>query len=387
MKRVGIEVSFAAAEAVKLADVDVIAAYPITPQTHIVERLSKMVANGELDAEYICVESEHSALSACLGASASGARAYTATAAQGLELMHEVLYVASGMRLPVVMTVANRALSAPLSIWCDHSDAMSTRDTGWIQMFVENGQELYDLTLCSFKIAESSMLPTMVHVDGFSLTHVIEPIWLMDKSEFGDFLPKYKPSISLDPDHPVSLGCYALPSEYTEAKMAQNAVLMEAKGISERVWKEFGELTGRVYKPLESYRMEDAEIALALQGSFAETASLAVDRMRGEGKKVGLIMPRLWRPFPFKELREAVKDLDVLVVLDRCLSFGSHPPLGSEIRSALYREPKRPQVVSFVGGLGGRDISPEGFERIIEDGSKVARVKPEEEFEIFGLRR
>ena len=386
MKRVGMEVSFAAAEAVKLADVDLIAAYPITPQTHIVERLSEMVANGELNAEYICVESEHSALSACLGASASGARAYTATAGQGLELMHEVLYVASGMRLPMVMTVANRALSAPLNIWCDHSDVMSTRDTGWIQMFVENGQALYDLTLCSFKIAESSMLPTMVHVDGFNLTHVIEPIWQMDKSELGDFLPEYKPAISLDPDRPVSLGCYALPSEYTEVKAAQNAALGEAKLIAERTWEEFGELTGRVYKHLESYRMEDAEIALALQGSFAETASLAVDRMRGEGKKVGLIMPRLWRPFPFEELRGATKNLDVLVVLDRCLSFGSHPPLGSEIRSALYREPQRPQVVSFVGGLGGRDISPEGFERIIEDGSKAARAKRKEEFEIFGLR-
>lgn len=386
MKRVGMEVSFAAAEAVKLADVDLIAAYPITPQTHIVERLSEMVANGELDAEYICVESEHSALSACLGASASGARAYTATAAQGLELMHEVLYVASGMRLPVVMTVTNRALSAPLNIWCDHSDAMATRDTGWIQMFVENGQELFDLTLCSFKIAEKAMLPAMVHVDGFTLTHVIEPILLVEKSELRDFLPEFKPSISLDPGNPVSLGCYAPPSEYTEIKTAQEAALREAKEVAEDAWKQFGKISGRFYSPLECYEMEDAKIALAIQGSFAETASIAIDKMRKEGQKVGLVRPRLWRPFPFEELRNATRNLDVLVVLDRCLSFGSHPPLCSEIRSTLYGESRKPKIVSFVGGLGGRDISPEGFERMIEDGWKAAKVKPEKEFEIFGLR-
>jgi len=386
MKRVGMEVSHAVAEAVRLANVDLIAAYPITPQTHIVERLSEAVANGEIDAEFICVESEHSAMSVCLGASASGARTYTATSAQGLELMHEVLYVTSGMRLPVSMTVANRALSAPLNILCDHSDLMATRDTGWIQMFAENGQEAFDLTLCSFRIAEEAMLPIMMHMDGFTLTHVVEPILLMEEGEVGDLIPEFKSPMSLDPDNPLTLGGYALASEYTEVKVSQEKAVREAKRVVKDTWRRFGEISGRFYNPVECYEMEDARIGLALQGSFAETASIAVDKMRKDGKKVGLVRPRLWRPFPFEELRQATKDLDALVVLDRSLSVGSHPPLGSEIRSALYGQPKRPQVVSFVGGLGGRDITPEGFERMIEDSLKIAEAGPGEEFLIFGVK-
>ncbi|MES0278992.1 MAG: pyruvate ferredoxin oxidoreductase, partial [Dehalococcoidales bacterium] len=221
------EVSVALAETVRLADADVIAAYPITPQTHIVEHLAELVANGELDAEYIPVESEHSAMSACLGSAAAGARTFTATAGQGLELMHEVLYVASSMRLPVVMAVANRALSSPLSVWGDHSDAMSTRDTGWIQIFTENGQEVIDQTLCAFRIGEDKdvLLPVMVHLDGFNLSHVIEPVVLPEPDEVARFLPPNKYPLPLHPDKPVAMGDFAPPTIYTEAKWAQEVNL------------------------------------------------------------------------------------------------------------------------------------------------------------------
>jgi len=241
-KRVGIEVSLAIAEAAKLANVDVVAAYPITPQTHIVEHLAELVANGELDAQYIPVESEHSAMSACLGASAVGARTFTATAGQGLELMHEVLYVASSMRLPVVMAVANRALSAPLSVWGDHSDVMAVRDTGWIQIFVENGQEAVDNVLCAFRIAEDKrvLLPVMIHVDGFHLSHVIEPILFPEQGEVDQFLPPNQYPLPLDPSKPVTMGDFGPPIIYSEAKWAQEVNLRAAKEVILQVWNEFG---------------------------------------------------------------------------------------------------------------------------------------------------
>ncbi|MDP2718789.1 MAG: pyruvate ferredoxin oxidoreductase, partial [Dehalococcoidia bacterium] len=275
-KRVGMEVSVALTEAVKLAQVDVISAYPITPQTHIAESLAEKVANGELDSEYICVESEHSAMSACLGSSAAGARTFTASAGQGLELMHEVLYVASAMRLPVVMAVANRALSAPLNVWGDHSDAMATRDVGWIQLFSENGQEVFDLTLCSFRIAEHPeiLTPVMMHLDGFNLSHMVEPIFLEDEELVNKFLPPYKHPYVLDPDKPVTLGAFAPPASYTEAKKAQEVALCQSKATIKKVWKEYGDLTGRYYNPVESYCADDAEILLLTMGSFSETATL-----------------------------------------------------------------------------------------------------------------
>jgi pyruvate ferredoxin oxidoreductase alpha subunit len=232
----GMEVSVAIGEAAKLANVDVIAAYPITPQTHIVEHLAELVADGELDAEFIPVESEHSAMSACLGSAAAGARTFTATAGQGLELMHEVLYIASSMRLPVVMTVANRALSAPLSVWGDHSDAMAVRDTGWIQMFTENGQEVIDNTLCAFRIAEDRrvLLPVMVHLDGFHLSHMIEPMLFPEQSEVDQFLPPNQYPLPLDPNKPVAMGDFGPPAIYSETKWAQEANLRAAKEVTGR---------------------------------------------------------------------------------------------------------------------------------------------------------
>ena len=388
-ERVGIEVSLAVGEVVKLANADVIAAYPITPQTHIVESLAEQVANGELDAAYIPVESEHSAMSACMGASAVGARTFTATAGQGLELMHEVLYVVSSMRLPVIMAVANRALSGPLNVWGDHSDAMAVRDTGWIQMFVENGQEAVDNVLCAFRIGEDQRvsLPVMVHIDGFHLSHMIEPLYLPERSEVERFLPPYQPSSPLDPARPVTMGDFAPPIIYSEAKWAQEVNLRASKAVILECWDRFGKSFGRFYHPVESYRSEDAKVLLLTMGSFGETAGVAVDSLRAEGKSVGLIKLRLWRPFPFEELRQAVRNAEVLIVLDRALSFGGQGgPVCSEVRSALYGQDKKPKVVSFVGGLGGRDITVDGFEEIINRGIDISRKGSKREFEIYGVR-
>lgn len=388
-KRVGMEVSVAISEMVKLANADVIAAYPITPQTHIVEHLAELVADGELDAEYIPVESEHSAMSACLGASAVGARTFTATAGQGLELMHEVTYVASSMRLPIVMTVVNRALSSPLNVWGDHSDAMSVRDTGWIQIFVENGQEAVDNVLCAFRIAEDRrvLLPVMVHLDGFHLSHMLEPILLPEQDEVEKFLPKNDYPLPLDPAKPVSMGDFAPPVIYSEAKWAQEVNLRASKEVILEHWKEFGDRFQRYYSPIEYYRCEDADVLLLTMGSFSETAMVAIDKVREEGKDVGLLKLRLWRPFPFKEIRQAVKKAKVLIVLDRALSFGGPGgPVCSEIRSALYDEENKPKVVSFVGGLGGRDITVADFEEIVNKGIEISQKGSNKEFEIFGVR-
>ena len=386
---VGLEGSHAVSEAVRMVDVDVVAAYPITPQTHIVERLAEMVANGELDAEFICVESEHSAMSACIGASAAGARAFTCTAAQGLELMHEVLYVASGMRFPVVMVVANRALSAPLSIWCDHSDAMAVRDVSWIQMFAENNQEAFDLTVCAFRIAESVFFPAMLHMDGFYLSHVIEDLILPDEEEVRNFVPDYEHPLPLDPEKPVSMGCFAPPYIYPEIKKAQEVAFEAAKAKIKDVWDEFAEIFGRQYNAVETYRMEDASVAMLIMGSVSETAMLAVDELRSEGKDVGLLRLRLWRPFPFEELRDAVRNLDLLIVVDRSISHGMGGPVCAEVKSALYEEKNRPKIVSFIAGLGGRDITVKDFKQMFNaaiERSKKEEMRRTEAFEMWGIR-
>jgi len=388
-ERIGLEASHAAAEAARMADVDVIAAYPITPQTHIPERLAEMVANGELDAAYIPVESEHSAMSTCVGAAAVGARTFTATAGPGLEYMHNVLYVASAMRLPVVMTVANRALSAPLSIWGDHSDAMSVRDTGWIQVFCQNSQEAFDMTLWAFRVGEDAgvLLPVMVHLDGFHLTHVTEPVILPEQEEVDKFLPKFHYPFALDPDKPMTLGAFAPPDVYSEAKVAQEVALRKSKAVVIKGFEELGDIFGRYYHPVEPYKTEGAKTLLLTMGSFSETAKTVIDAKKDRGESVGLINLRLWRPFPFKELRQAVKSAEILIVFDRCISFGGPGgPVSSEIRSTLYDEKERPKVVSFVGGLGGRDMSVKDFEYVIDRGREIAENGSEELYETVGIR-
>lgn len=388
-KRVGMEVSIALSEAVKMANVDSISAYPITPQTHIVEHLSELVADGELDAEFIPVESEHSALSVCAGTSAVGARTFTATSSQGLALMHEILFIVSAMRLPIVMAVANRALSAPLSIWNDHSDVMASRDCGWIQIFTENGQEVFDQTLCAFRIAEDHrvLMPTIINLDGFTLSHVVESLYLLSQELVDKFLPPYKPLYVLHPDRPLTMGAFGVPEIYAEAKKAQEVALRNSYPVILEVWEEWKELTGRPYHPIEAYRMEGAKIALLTMGSFGEIAMGAVDRMQEKGIPVGLLKLRLWRPFPFEEIRQSVQGLETLVVMDRAISFGGiGGPVCSEIRSALYQQPRRPKVFSFIAGLGGRDVPPEQFEEMIQQALKMKRKRQVEEFTMIGVR-
>lgn len=366
--RVGIEVSIAAAEAVGLCDVDVVAAYPITPQTHIVEHLADLVADGGLDAEYIAVESEHSAISAVMGASAAGARTFTATASQGLALMHEILFAVSSLRLPVVMAVANRAVSAPINIWADLSDVMPQRDTGWVQLFAENGQEVYDLIVQAFRLAEDHrvLLPVMVNMDGFTLSHMIEPITMMDREEVRRFLPPIVPARQLDPDHPRSIGPFGAQDVYTEVKMQQEMALLRAQDVIEEIWDDFDNCFGRRYRAVESYRADDAEVILLTMGAVSETARTAVDEMRSEGIAVGLVRIRLWRPLPQAQLREALQGVKVVAVLDRMLTpGGTGGPVGEAVRSIFYDAPVRPRVHDVVAGLGGREINRHTFKEIV----------------------
>jgi len=387
-RRVALEASHAVAEAARMADVDVISAYPITPQTHIPERLAEMVADGELRAAYIPVESEHSAMSTCLGAAAVGARTFTATAGQGLELMHEVVYVASSMRYPVVMAVCNRALSAPLSVWGDHSDAMAVRDTGWIQVFCQNSQEAFDLTLWAFRVGEDPkvLLPVMVHLDGFTLSHVTEPMILPEQSEVDRFLPRFQYNFALNPDKPMTHGAFGPPDIYSEAKLAQAVTFSNSKETILRGWKEFGDIFGRHYHPVEEYKTKNAETLLLTMGSFTETAKIVIDERRDRGEAVGLISLRLWRPFPFEEFRRASKGAQLLIVFDRCISFGLGGPVFSEVRSALYDEEPRPKVVGIIGGLGGRDMSEEDFDYVISRGRQIAEKGSDKMIETVGIR-
>ena len=328
-------------------------------------------------------------MSACLGSAASGARTFTATASQGLALMNEVVYVAAPMRLPIVMAVANRALSAPLSIWCDHSDMMSVRDTGWIQVIGENGQQLVDNIICAFRIAEDKrvLLPVMVHLDGFNLTHVIEPVTFPEPSQVDKFLPRVPYPLPLNPDRPVAMGEFAPPFIFTESKWAQEMAITESKKVITEVWDEFNKTFGRQYRPVEKYHSDGAKVVLMTMGAVGETASVAIDEMRKDGENVGQIRLRLWRPFPFEELREAVKDADVLIVLDRSISYGGPGgPVASEVKSAFYSQAKKPKIVSFVGGLGGRDITVSGFKDLVHKGLEIAATGSRNEYEIYGVR-
>jgi len=383
--KTGIEVSIAAAEAVGLCDVDVVAAYPITPQTHVVEHLSELVANGHLDAEFVPVESEHSAMSVCCGSAAAGARTFTATAAQGLALMSEIVYIAAGMRLPIVMFLSNRALSAPLSIWNDHSDTMMVRDAGWIHVFCENGQEVYDAIFHAFRVAEDPKvsLPVMINVDGFILTHVIEPIEFWTKEMVQKYLPPFKPLYRLYPYKPVTMGAFGMPEIYVEQKMAHDQALIKSRDVIVQAWDELAELTGRKYSPVELYRTEGAETLILGMGTICDTASLAVDRMRDEGKKVGLVKLRLWRPFPGDDIKKALAGAKDVVVLDRAICLGgANAPVTAEIRSAMYHEPNRPDVHCIIAGIGQRDVTPDDVVKMVD----LALTEKTDGYHIYGVR-
>jgi pyruvate ferredoxin oxidoreductase alpha subunit len=389
-KRIGLEVSLSAAEAVKMANVDCIAAYPITPQTHIVEHLSELVNDGELDAEFIPVESEHSAMSVSAGASAVGARAFTCTSSQGLALMNEIVHIVASMRLPVVMILANRSMSGPISIWNDHTDVMSIRDCGWIQVFANNGQEVFDHVLFGYRVAESRdvMLPLIINIDGFILTHVIEPIEFWEKEQVEQYLPDLRPIHPLHPDKPVTMGAVGLPSIFSEAKVAQDEPLIQSRSTIISAWKELGDIVGRHYSPIETYRSEDAETLFITQGSYGETVSLAVDELRDEGISVGLIMDRLWRPFPFDEFRKATGRAKNLIVIDRAISYGGQGgPLAIDLRSVLYKEKNQPDIVNFICGLAGRDVNIQDFKNMYHKAMQKIKEHPrEEDFEYYGVR-
>ncbi|WP_457571109.1 pyruvate ferredoxin oxidoreductase [Desulfovulcanus sp.] len=385
-KRIGTEVSLAVAEAVKLARVDVVSAYPITPQTHIVEELSQIVADGELDAAFIPVESEHSAMSAAIGSAATGARVYTATSSQGLALMHEILFIASSLRLPIVMTVANRSLSGPISIWNDHSDIMAERDIGWVQLFVENGQEALDLTIAAFKIAEDKrvLLPVCVNMDGFILTHMIEPVELPEQELVDKFLPPFEPAMKLDPQKPVTMGPVGVPEIYMEAKKQCEQALINSQPVVEEVLNEWASIFGRNYKLIEKNGPEQPETVFVTMGSLGETVMSTVEELNEQGESVGQVRIRLWRPFPKDEFKQAIKGVKRLIVIDRALCPGSTSgPVAAEIKALLYEESEKPEIINVIAGLGGRDVTRKDFKAMLD---KAAKGELKDDYTIWGVR-
>jgi pyruvate ferredoxin oxidoreductase alpha subunit len=386
-KMVVVEGSYAVAHAVKVCRPNVISAYPITPQTHIVEDLSQFMADGEIpNCEYINVESEFSALSALVGSSAAGARCYSATTSQGLELMHEVLFNVSGMRLPVVMTIANRAVSAPISIWNDHQDAISQRDTGWIQIYAENIQEISDMTAQAYKIAEDKdiLMPAMTCMDGFILSHVYEPVVLLEQDLTDEFLPAYEPENILDPKNPLSFGAFADPNYYTEFRYLQEQAMQKALKKIEDVANEFYDVYGRYYGGLiDEYRTDDADIIIMAMGSIVGTIKDVIDKLRDRNVKVGLLKVRSFRPFPVEAITNALKDAKVVVVLDKNISLGlNEGALFTETKSSLYNTDIRVPVVGYMIGHGGRDIKIDTIEKIIDEATDVMKtgIKIESQF-------
>ena len=369
-----IEGSFAVAEAVKLCRPNVISAYPITPQTHIVEDLSQMVADGEMDCEYVVVESEFAAASVCMGAATAGARTYTATTSQGLFLMYEVLYNIAGSRLPVNLTCANRAVSAPISIWNDQQDSVAVRDAGWIQIYCEDSQEIHDFQPIAFKVGENPKirLPVMTMMDGFVLTHTYEPIKRMEQEEVDQYLPPFDPVVKLDVKHPLTFGAFAMPDTYHEIRYMLNRAMMNSKGVLESAFREFNEVFGREYHPyFEEYRTEDADIILMTMGSFAGTVKDAVDGLREGGEKVGLLKLRTARPWPAPELRKALDGASTVAVIEKDISLGHEGTVSSDLKTVLHKH-DGPLVHSFVAGLGGRDIPITDIKWAYEQ-AKVAR--------------
>ncbi len=382
-----VEGSYAVAHSVKVCRPNVISAYPITPQTHIVEDLSQFMADGEIpNCEYINVESEFSAISTLVGASAVGARTYSSTTSQGLELMHEVLFNASGMRLPIVMTTVNRAVSAPINIWNDHQDSISQRDTGWIQLYAEDIQEIGDMTAQAFKVAEDKdvMLPAMVCMDGFILSHVYEPVILLEQDLTDEFLPTYKPEHVLDPHNPKTFGAFADPSTYTEFRYLQQKGMDAALDKIQKAADDFNKIFGRYYGGLiENYETEDAEILLFAMGSIVGTIKDVIDHARSEGVKVGLVKVRAFRPFPVDAIRKVVNDAAVIVTLDKNISIGlNEGALFTEVKSCLYNTDINTPVIGFMLGHGGRDIPKKNIRKIIDKAKQVIRsgVKVESEY-------
>ncbi|QLC48979.1 pyruvate ferredoxin oxidoreductase [Methanolobus zinderi] len=386
-KMVVVEGSYAVAHSVKVCRPNVISAYPITPQTHIVEDLSQFMADGEIPkCEYINVESEFSALSALVGSSAVGARSYSATTSQGLELMHEVLFNVSGMRLPIVMTVANRAVSAPISIWNDQQDSIAQRDTGWIQLYAENIQEASDMTAQLFKISEDKdiMMPSMACMDGFILSHVYEPVVLLEQDITDEFLPSFDPERTLDPSNPLTFGAFADPNYYTEFRYLQEQAMQTALKKIETVADEFSDMYGRYFGGLiDEYQTEDADIIIMAMGSIVGTIKDVIDRLRENNVKVGLLKVRAFRPFPAEAIKNVIKDAKVVVVLDKNISLGINAgALFIETKSVLYNTDIDVPVTGYMIGHGGRDIPTSTIDKIIDDAKEIMKsgIKTESQF-------
>ncbi|MEZ0345007.1 MAG: pyruvate ferredoxin oxidoreductase [Infirmifilum sp.] len=375
-KLVGMNGDRAVAFAAKQAEVDVISAYPITPQTIIVETLAEYVNNGELDAAFIPVESEHSALSAAIGASLSGARVFTATSSQGLALMWEILWIAAGLRTTIVMAMGNRALSPNINIHCSHDDAYAARDTGWLQFFAENVQEAYDLTLMAFRISEDHrvLFPSIVNLDGFILTHALEGLHVLEDEEVKRFLPKKQPVNPIDPEKPMTYGPLDLFDWYMEHKRLQYVSLEATRPVIKEVFEEYGELSGRSYSPVKTFNVEGAEVVLMVLGSSAGTVRYVSRRFAEKGKKVGVVSLTQYRPFPKRELREALKDASVVAVMDRSVSFGSPgAQLFMDVASTLLQAKRNPLLFDVIYGLGGRDFTPVDVEKIVSKAEEVLK--------------
>jgi pyruvate ferredoxin oxidoreductase alpha subunit len=359
----------AVAEAMRQINPDVVAAYPITPQTELMHKFADFEANGKVDTELILVESEHSAMSASVGAAAAGARVMTATCANGLALMWEIVYIAASLRLPIVMGVVNRALSGPINIHNDHSDSMGCRDTGWIQLYSENSQEAYDNTIMAIKIAENKnvLLPVMVTLDGFILSHTLERVEILDDDAVTKYVGKYEPEHHLlNVNKPITMGPLDLQDYYYEHKRQQAEGIANAFDVVKNVSAEFSKMTGRKYEILESYKLEDAERAIIAMGSTAGTIKYTVDTLREKGEKVGLLKIRMFRPFPYEEIHEALKNVKAFAVMDKSLSFGYGGPVYGEVRSALYNYGTFIPSVNYIYGLGGRDMKPASITKVFD---------------------
>jgi pyruvate ferredoxin oxidoreductase alpha subunit len=399
-KLMGLNGDEAVAYATKQVNPDVVAAYPITPQTIIVERYSEYVADGLVDSEFVAVESEHSAMSCSVGASAAGARAFTATAANGLALMWEIVYIASSLRLPIVMALANRALSGPINIHNDHSDGMGARDSGWIQIYCENAQEVYDTSITAWRIAEhlKIQLPIMVCLDGFTLSHTMENVMTLPDEVVKEFVGERpfieveghlgKGELRLNPDMPITMGPLDLQDFYFEHKMHQVEALNEALEYIVDIEKEWANISGRKYDYVEPYMMDDAEVALIGMGSMVGTIRYVVDELRSEGVKAGMVKLRLFRPFPVDAIKKAIGKVPVMGVMEKCISFGAPAsPLMEEIMTAYYHDKAKPLMANYVVGLGGKDVSPDMIREAFASLLKIKKTgKVEKSMSYIGVR-
>ncbi len=381
----------AAATAMKQINPDVVAAFPITPSTEIPQYFSTFVSNGVVDTEFVAVESEHSAMSACIGAEAAGARAMTATSANGLSLMWEMIYIASSLRLPIVMSLVNRAVSGPLNIHCDHSDAMGVRDSGWIQLFSETNQEAYDNLIMAHRIAENKdvLLPLMVCQDGFITSHSIENIELIEDEKVKEFVGKYKPEhYLLNKQEPMAIGPLDLQAYLFEHKVQQGKAMEKAKDVILEVAKDFEKLTGRKYGFFEEYKLDDAEVAIVCMNSTAGTAKATVNKLREKGIKAGLLKIRVFRPFPAKEIAEALKGLKAIAVLDKADSLNAAGgALFEDVTSGMFVNNIQVPTINYIYGIGGRDTTVEDLETVYEDLLKIKETgKMENPYRYLGLR-